>query len=160
MPLAILTLMKAYISILFLGLASSLFAQEEPPALPEPSEPPFKVGDLPLKSGFIIEREDAPDLNFRIVDNRMRLYWIDENGLIMEPTVSEVTLRFADSSGRDYHRLKRVPGDTGLGSPYIVAPPHRYYITLLVKPVDSEEVESFRFRYMPTMDEVAPSGTK
>ncbi|PXA05701.1 hypothetical protein DDZ13_02180 [Coraliomargarita sinensis] len=151
------------VPVLFLSLVSLIHAQEVPVELPEPSEPPYEVGDLPLKSGYIIKREDAPDLNFRIVNNRMRLYWIDENGLIMEPEVSEVSLRFDERSIRDtvrsYHRLKRLSDDTALGSPYLLIVPHRYYVTLLIKPSGSEELESYRFRYLPAMDEVAPAET-
>jgi len=47
------------------GLALTLSA-EEGVLLPEPTEPPFEVGALPLESGYTIERKDAADLNFRI----------------------------------------------------------------------------------------------
>jgi len=155
--------MKTILYIFLLGLAPLLVAQEEP-VPPEPSEPPFKVGDLPLKSGYTIEREGAPDLNFRIIDNKMRLYWLDEEGLVMEPEVPAVSLRFDERSIRDtvrsFHRLKPVPGDTALGTSYNLPVPHRYYITLLIKPSDSDELESHRFRYLPAMDEVVPPESK
>lgn len=155
--------MKVFICILWLGLVPSLFAQKtvitQEEALPEPSEPPFKVGELPLESGYLIKREDEPDLNFRIVDNKMRLYWIDDDGLIMEPDVSAVTIRFDENTlrnrTRDYHRLKRLSDDVALGSPYILIPPHLYYVTLVINPPGSDEVKSYRFRYQPTMDKVS-----
>lgn len=150
--------MKVINYILYLCFAATLYAQEEA-QLPEPSEPPFKVGDLPLDSGYTIERKDAPDLNFRIVNGRMRLYWIDEDGLIMEPTVPEVSVRFDERGLRDtirtFFRFDRLSGDIALGSPYNLPVPHRYYVTILIKPSDSEEYESYRFRYLPEMDEVA-----
>jgi hypothetical protein len=149
---------------LFFGLVPLIDAQEELAELPEPSEPPFDVGDLPLESGYTVERQGAPDLNFRIVNNRMRLYWIDEDGLIMEPEVPAVSLRFDERSIREtvrsFHRLKRLADDTGLGSPYLLVVPHRYYVTLLIKSPDSEEVESYRFRYLPSMDAVASPETE
>lgn len=151
--------MKAFTFVLLLGFASSLFAQGEPTVLPEPKEPPFKVGDLPIESGYTIERKDAPDLNFRIVENRMRLYWIDDEGLIMEPEVSEVSLRFDErglsETTRAFHRLQRLSGDTALGSPYILPVPHRYFVTILLRSPESDELLSYRFRYTPEMDEVA-----
>jgi hypothetical protein len=142
------------------GLALTLSA-EEGVLLPEPTEPPFEVGALPLESGYTIERKDAADLNFRIIENKMRLYWIDEDGLIMEPAVDAVTIRF-DRRGlrqttRDYHRLKRLSDDTALGSPYFLIVPHRYYVTLVIKPEGAKEVESYRFRYLPSMSEVKQS---
>jgi|GEM_PF-3334515 hypothetical protein len=152
--------MKAFILALSLCAAPLLCAQKEQ-ALPEPSAPPFEVGALPLHSGYTVEREDAPDLNFRFVDNLMRLYWLDDEGLIMEPEVSGVTIRFDQnmirSRTRDYHRLKPLSGDTALGSPYILVPPHLYYVTLVISPPDSDEVESYHFRYMSDMDAVASS---
>lgn len=146
-----------------LGLAQTLSAEDKA-ILPEPSEPPFQVGDLPLDSGYTIERDDAADLNFRIVANKMRLYWIDEDGLIVEPEVDAVTIRF-DRRGlprttREYHRLKRLSDDTGLGSPYFLVVPHRYYVTLVIKPKGAEEVESHRFRYLPSMSEVKESAAE
>lgn len=151
--------MKVIIHLLCLCLAPALYAKEEV-ALPEPSEPPFEVGALPLDSGYTIRREDAPDLNFRIVNNKMRLYWIDDAGLVMEPEVLAVTVRFDRNTirdkTRDYHRLKRLPDDTALGSPYFLLSPHRYYATLVIKPKGSDEVESYRFRYTPSMDAVKP----
>lgn len=155
--------MKPIFYLLLLGFTPLLVAQEEL-VLPEPSEPPFEVGDLPLKSGYTIEREDAPDLNFRIVDNKMRLYWLDEEGLVMEPEVKVVSLRFDERSIRDtvrsFYRLQRLSDDTALGSPYNLPVPHRYYVTILIKPSDSDEVESHRFRYLPAMDEVLPPESK
>lgn len=154
-----LTQMKCLFYLLLLGFTPLLVAQEVP-VLPEPSEPPFEVGDLPLKSGYTIEREDAPDLNFRIIDNKMRLYWLDENGLIMEPEVSAVSLRFDERSiratVRSFHRLKRLSDDIALGSSYNLPVPHRYYVTILIRASGSDELESHRFRYLPAMDEVLP----
>lgn len=156
--------MKAILYILFLTSASALLGQEEADALPEPSEPPYEVGDFPLESGYTIEREDAPDLNFRLVDYKMRLYWIDENGLIMEPEVAEVSVRFDKRGTRDnirtFFRFERLSDDTALGSPYILPEPHRYFVTLLIKSPDSGELESFRFRYLPAMDEVLDPESK
>lgn len=155
--------MKSIFHLLLLGIAPLLLAQEAP-VLPEPSEPPFEVGDLPLKSGYTIEREGAPDLNFRIVDSKMRLYWLDEDGLIMKPEVQAVSLRFDErdlrNTVRSFHRLKLLSDDTALGSPYILPVPHRYYVTLLIKPPDSDEFDSYRFRYLPGMDEVMPPESK
>lgn len=162
--------MKAIFHFIFLpglfvclGLAQTLSAEDEV-ILPEPSEPPYEVGDLPLDMGYTIEREEVADLNFRIVANKMRLYWIDEHGLIVEPEVDAVTIRF-DGRGlrettREYHRLKRLPDDTGLGSPYFLIVPHRYYVTLVIKPKGAEEVQSYRFRYLPSMNEVKESAAK
>lgn len=160
---AISPTMKAYTQLLLFLLVPFLYA-EEVEELPEPSEPPFQVGDLPLESGYIIQREDAPDINFRIVNNRMHLYWIDDDGLIMEPEVSAATVRFDPSfireTTREYHRLKRLPDDTALGSPYILVVPHRYYITVIFTPEGAEEPESYRFRYNPVMTEVKPAPTE
>lgn len=129
--------------------------------MPAPSEPPYEVGALPLESGYTIKREGAPDLNFRIVENQMRLYWLDAQGLIMEPEVLTVIVRSdkrrLPSRVRDYHQLERLHDDTALGSPYILVPPHYYYVTVVISPADSDDVESYRFRYTPALDAVAAS---
>jgi len=149
--------MRIFIWMLCIGLAPLLFALPEE-VMPEPSEPPFQVGDLPLEAGYTIERDDAPDLNFRIVDQRMRLYWLDEDGLIMEPAVSAVTIRFDRSTirgpTRDIHKLQQLDDDTALGSPYILVPPFIYNITLVIGASGSDELASFRFRFTPEMNKV------
>lgn len=149
--------MKAYTLIFLVAFAPLLLAQEKV-EMPEPSEPPFEVGALPLESGYTIEREDAPNINFRIIKNKMRLYWIDDKGLIMKPEVDASTIRF-DSTNlpdttRDYHRLKLLSDDTALGSPYFLRVPHRYYATLVLKNPETGEISSYRFRYVPKMGEV------
>lgn len=154
--------MKAYIATLLLVFTPLLPAQEVL-ELPEPSSPPFEVGALPVEAGYTIEREDAPNIIFRIIENKMRLYWLDENGLIMEPEVDAATIRFDQTNlpetTRDYHRLKRLSGDTALGSPYFLRPPHWYHVTLVLKDPKTEEISSYRFRYLPSMsEEKAPSG--
>lgn len=155
--------MKVLLCTALFGLALSLFAQEAN-QLPEPSEPPFKVGDLPKESGYVIERPDAPDLNFRLVDNKMRLYWIDDDGLITEPEVSKVSVRFDQGWIRDsmraFHLLRRLSDDTALGSSYSLTVPHRYYITILIKRPGVEALETHRFRYTPEMDEVRSPTTE
>ena len=151
--------MKVFIFIAFTTFVSLLTAEETPP-LPEPSEPPYQVGAVPLKSGYTIKRENAPDLNFRIVEKKMRLYWLDEKGRVMEPTVAAATVRFSGSvRGRSYHRLQPLAGDTALGSPYILVPPHLFNVSLVISPPDSDESKSYRFRYLPAMDEVGEPAT-
>ncbi len=148
--------MKILLSIICgLSVTVFCFSEEEAEALPEPSEPPFEVGHMPMESGYTITREDAPDLNFRIVDSRMRLYWIDEDGLIMEPEVDRVAVRFTGSvRGRAYHSLGPLQEDVGLGSPYNLLLPHLYNVTLVVGSSEQGNLETYRFRYNPTMDAV------
>jgi len=151
------------LKLLICSLLLSTFAFAEEAEKPEPSEPPFEVGAMPMESGYTIKREGAPDLNFRIVESNMRLYWIDEEGLIMEPEVTTATIRFEQNTLREtrfLHQLNRLPDDAGLGSPYLLRLPHLYIMTLVIEDPKTGEIESHRFRYTPDMDEVkAPSAT-
>lgn len=123
---------------------------------PTPSLPPYSVGALPLESGLTINRSDRPDLNLRFVDNKMRVYWIDEDGFVTEPDANEVTIRFNRvSRGRDYHRLSRLDAEAGFGTTYIVPPPHLYNGVLVLNSSDREEPEVHAFRYTADMDAVA-----
>jgi len=152
--------MKLLIYLHCLCLATVLSAQGKK-SLPEPSEPPFEVGALPLQSGYTIVRDGAPDLNFRFVNNEIRLYWLDDDGLIVKPEVETAIVRFTGSvRGRDYHQLRQLSGDVGLGSPINMLPPHLYNVILVFPIPDSEESLSFRFRYTPSMDEVASPDSK
>ena len=99
----------------------------------EVSEPPYKVGDLVVEQGYYIDRGvENPKINFRFVENRIRIYWIDANGLIVEPESSTATVRFTGSvRGRAYHGLKLLPSNAGLGSAGVVVPPHLYNVILV-----------------------------
>lgn len=104
----------------------------------------------------MIERPGQHDLNLRFVENKMRVYWIDEDGLIAEPDANVVTIRFHRVlRGRDYHRLTRLDGEAGFGTSYIVPKPHIYNGALTLNSDDREEPEVHAFRYTADMDAVA-----
>ncbi len=147
------------LALLCLCLPISLFSQEseaEVVEIPtEVSEPPYEVGNLVTESGYYIERGDEePKINLRIVGNKFRLYWIDDNGLIAEPEYQEAVVRLKGSvRGRPYHNLTPLPGGAGLGSPGLVVPPHIYNVALVLIPADeSAELATYNFRYTATMD--------
>jgi hypothetical protein len=149
--------MKCVYFFFMVLLGPVLGAADAPPAeLPEPSLPPYSVGALPLESGLMIERPERPDLNLRFVENKMRVYWIDEDGLVAEPDASLVTVRFYRvTRGRDYHRLARLGDEAGFGTSYIVPKPHIYSGALTLNSDDREEPEVHAFRYTAEMDAVA-----
>jgi len=148
--------MKIFAYALCLGLASILSAQEEEAEL-EPTAPPYEVGALPFESGYMIERDGAPDLNFRFVENKIHLYWIDDEGLIMEPELDRALVRFTGSvRGRNYFVLSRLEKDAGLGTPFKVLRPHLYNVLLVIGSSEADNVETYRFRYTPSMTVDAP----
>lgn len=149
------------ISLLALLVALPLFAQTEEVVIPtEVSQPPYEIGNLVTEQGYYIERgEEESRINFRIVENKLRLYWIDKNGLIADPEAQAATVRFSGSvRGQAYHRLDILPEGSGLGSSRIVVPPHLYNVILVFPAVEGEEPVSHNFRYTPSMDvEVDPA---
>lgn len=150
--------MKIPLHIFPIGLALvlfCLFAQAEEKEIPtEISQPPYEVGDLVTEQGYYIDRgEDLPKVNFRIVDNRLRVYWIDADGLIAEPEHAKASVRFTGSfRGRAYHGLTTLPSGVGLGSAGIIPPPHIFNVILVFPPVDDGEPASHSFRYVHKMD--------
>lgn len=145
-----------YLSLLALMICLPLSAQSDDVAeIPtEISEPPYAMGDLVVEQGYYIERgEEEPRINFRIVDNKLRLYWIDENGLVAEPEHPTAIVRFTGSvRGRAYHALKMLPEGAGLGSPGIIVPPHLYNVILVFPAPEGGEPITHSFRYTPLMD--------
>ena len=151
---------------LCLSLACSLFALvaqaedaapvEEKVIPTEISEPPYEVGELVTESGYYIKRgEDETQINFRIVGNKLRVYWIDTDGLIAEPEAAVGTVRFTGSvRGRPYHRLNKLSVDAGLGAAGVVPPPHIFNVTLVIEnPEDPKDLAQYSFRYVATMDQ-------
>ena len=144
------------------ALCLSLIAEETKPEAPaeeiviptEISEPPYEVGELPSEQGYYVEREGQTTINFRIVDNRIRVYWIDENGLIAEPESTGGSVRLKGQPKiRDYFALSPVGGDAGLGSAGIVKPPHLFTVFLSLKQAESDELVTHSFRYTIAMDQ-------
>lgn len=143
------------LGIFSLMLAVVLHADEEKEMPTEISEPPYEVGQLPRIQGYYIERgEEQSSINFRIVDNKLHLYWIDADGLIAEPETADAIVRFRGSvSGRRFHRLVKVDDDAGLASPGIAVRPHLYNVSLNLKFSGDDEYTTYTFRYTPDMDE-------
>lgn len=117
------------------------------------SDPPYAVGDLVMEQGYYLDRgEEATRINLRFEGNRIRLYWIDENGLIAEPEAEEAVVRFTGSvRGRRFHELTPLSEGAGLGSPTVMPPPHIYNMVLYIPPSRERDEVSHSFRYTADM---------
>ncbi|NBB79340.1 MAG: CRISPR-associated DxTHG motif protein [Verrucomicrobia bacterium] len=165
--------MKFFITTLAIAIlfVSSLQAQDSPaaaseneaPDIPtEVSEPPYSVGDLVVEQGYYLDRgEGETRINLRLVENKFRLYWIDENGLIAEPEAEKAVVRRIGSvRGRNLLSLSPLPEGTGLGAPTLIFPPHTFNLVLHIpEAVDRPEL-THGFRYMPSMDVAVDPSTK
>ncbi len=154
------------LSLLLSVAASSTWAEEtaanEEKVLPtEVSEAPYEVGQLPAEQGYYIDRGDElTQINFRIVNTQMRVYWIDADGLIAEPEAKAGNVRFTGTvRGRAYYGLERISGDVGIGSPAVIPAPHIFNIILTLE--DGDNSTTYNFRYTANMDKASiPEGAK
>jgi len=130
----------------------------------ELASPPYEIGDLIPESGYYIDQaEGAAQLNLRIQENRFRLYWIDGNGLVVEPEFKQANVRLIGSvNGRSFHYLETLPSGAGLGSPLILRPPFIYNVNLVLIPEAANEATTVHsFRYTPDLNvEKAPSSAE
>lgn len=143
-------------ALLFGPLFLSAQTEGEEIVIPtEVSEPPYELGDLVVEQGYYIERgEGEAQINFRFIDNKIRVFWIDENGLIAEPEYDSATVRFLGSvRGRSYHGLSLLPSGAGLGASIPMYGPHLYSTILVFNNGEDEEPTVYNFRYKPEMDE-------
>ena len=95
---------------------------QSPQAGVEPVIRPRKVrhlsGQLANRAGHTIDLAEGMQLNFRMVGTQLRLYWLDADGLVVEPQSSAATIRFRKSiRGKKLFPLKPVSGDVALGHP-------------------------------------------
>ena len=124
--------------------------------LPEPKDPPYTIGERATIQGHYIPLENGISLNFRFLDKRMRVYWVDENDLIVKPQASVGNVRFlASVRGPIYFSMAPQPGEDGLGSmggPVFV--PHLFTVILSLEKPDSEEFDVYTFRYTYFMNSV------
>ncbi len=151
---------------LFFALLLPLYAQEsttdnsvaeEKKELPEYSHPPYSVGDRAVIQGYYEPLADGISLNFRILDNRMFVYWVDEDDLVVEPQASSGNVRFiAGVRGKNYYAMEPLLGEAGLGSvggP--VLEPHNFTVILSLKKEGSDEFETYpNFRHTLTTSDV------
>ena len=132
-------------------------AAEEEEELPEYSHPPYSVGDRAIIQGYYKPLADGISLNFRILNNRMFVYWVDEDDLIVEPLASSGNVRFlAGVRGKNYYLMESLSDEPGLGSvggP--VLEPHNFTVILSLKKEGSEEFETYpNFRHTLTTSDV------
>lgn len=81
-------------------------------------------------------------LNLRIVENRFRAYFVDEERLIVEPPYLRIVL-FTEEMRRVDRRERLVLTPTGDGShathPRVIPPPHDFWVRMVL--VESEDEE-------------------
>ncbi len=147
---------------------STVGAEEAPVAeekvIPtEVSEPPYEVGELVVEQGYYIDRgEEATRINFRVVGNKIRVYWIDADGLIAEPEAQVASVRLRGSiRGPAFQQLELLADDAGLGAPRIIGPPHIFNVILTIEnPEDHNDTTIHTFRYTTALDQsVDPTST-
>lgn len=128
----------------------------------EVSEPPYTVGDLVVEQGYYLDRgEGQTRINLRFFENKFRLYWIDENGLVAEPEAEEAVVRLVSSTRvRNLHNLSRLPEGAGLGAPALIFPPHTFNLVLHIPEAPERPELTHGFRYTPSMDEAVDPTTK
>lgn len=154
---------------LVLLLSFSLYAEDiveddtsdkpeaEEKELPEYSNPPYSIGDRAIIQGHYISLADDIALNFRILNNRMCVYWVDADDLIVEPQALSGNIRFlAGVRGKNYYAMEPLSGEAGLGSvggP--VLEPHNFTIILSLKEEADEEFKTYpTFRHTLTTSDV------
>ncbi|MEM8867497.1 MAG: hypothetical protein AAGC73_04445 [Verrucomicrobiota bacterium] len=139
-------------------LAGQTESEEEEKVFPtEVSDPPYEVGDLIVETGHYIDRgEELPSINFRIVQGKVEVFWIDSDGLVVEPESKKGSVRFTGSvRGRSFFTLRMNPNGSGLvGGPGNVLTPHIFNVILAMEEAESEKTVSFSFRYTPSLDEI------
>ncbi|MFP4166430.1 MAG: hypothetical protein ACLFUF_04585 [Opitutales bacterium] len=132
-------------------------AQEAETKKREIAEPPFEVGDHAPESGYYADAGDGVQVNFRIIENRMYVYWIDEEGLVIEPRTEEGNIRFRGSvRGRPYRSLRAMDEGAGLVASGPAPMPHSFNVLLNLESPGEEygedEYETYGFRYTPKLD--------
>ncbi len=146
----------------YMLIASLAFAQEaEEKVIPEEeSSPPFQVGQLADRAGYDIELAEGGYVNFRFVNGRMRVYFFDEDRLVIEPSSTTGSVRFHKTvAGKKFYALSPIDGDVGLGNYEFIPYPHTYNLVLNLKDPDSGAMRTNAIRYVQRMND-APEGVE
>ncbi len=126
----------------------------EEKVIPEVSEPPYAVGDHATIQGHYIPLEEGISLNFRLVNNIVRVYWVDADDLIVEPQSKGGSLHLQGPfRGLARHILALQSDEAALGSVRgFVYSPHIMSVILNVQPLEGDDLNTYTFRYLLTMD--------
>ncbi len=135
-------------------LAGPLQAKDEKPL--EPAEPPYEEGDLLGPGGHDESIGGGISMNFRLVDGYIRIYFVDQDRLIVEPPFDSGSVRFSRrdiEKGRIFYPVERLKDDLGLGTYDLRYVPFIAFTVVTLSPSGggSEQVVSFRYN-TSTMD--------
>lgn len=149
----------AALCFVFLAWFTALAAAEPvvvEQAIPAVSDPPYAVGDHATIQGHYISLEEGIFLNFRIVDNLTRIYWVDADDLILEPRSNQGSLRLRGSvRGAKFHGLQLAADGVSLKSSNgLIFPPHIFNVILNLEPLDGAATDNYTFRFLPMMGNV------
>jgi hypothetical protein len=124
-------------------------AVEDEKELPEFSDPPYTVEERATIQGHYISLGEDISLNFRILDNRMYVYWVNADDLIVEPQATVGNVRFiASVRAPIYFGMAALENEDGLGSiGSPVFPPHTFTVILSLEKPDNGEFDSYTFKY-------------
>jgi len=149
--------------------ASAAVAQEgdgggngAPEEAPIVEEPPFEPGDRIKREGEYFDRKNGQgEVNFRIVEKNIRVYFLDEGGRVIEPPYPEGNVRFRNERrNTSYVYLQPLTEDTGMGSPRLIRKPHIFSASMSFFDSDDEDAgsENYSFRYSALQQDAEGDG--
>lgn len=149
---AAITLPLAIFLVLFSGQSAGANAPQAPGADAEssrkqdPSTWDGTVGeDNRIPEFGVVVNSGEGKIQFCVWKNRLRLYFLDEEDLLMEPEVGLVTARLA-IRGRRNQFIRLLDRGNFMESSDVIRPPHTYFVTLTIHRDGQEnEVHSFQF---------------
>jgi hypothetical protein len=120
-------------------LASAMGAT---PAKEQTAKPKY---ELP-KTGVNLRRPAGGWLNAEPVDTRLVIKFFDKKKKPVAPDVETGFVRFRYIGKRPEHAVMNIEGDT-LVTPATVRPPHNFFIILNLFDEDTEQPETYSFKY-------------
>ncbi len=95
-------------------------------------------------------------LNFRVWNNRIRLYFMDKDRRVIESPVDLATARLTIRGDRNQF-IRMQPQGKYLGSPQFLRPPFLFRVNLVVRDGgESEEEPNSAFSFMFRQDRITP----
>ena len=116
------------------------------------------IGDrLPPGGVYWDLQGEEGQLNLRFIGSRLRMYFVDAEGKIMEPTAPKALVRYNNEVLRGRRGVPQMttltpgPGGVYLSSPRVLPQPLRYFVWVVLKGVTNEASST---------DEENPDGTQ
>lgn len=97
---------------------------------------------LEPEAGLYVDLDNSQKMNLRLVENQVRIYFTDAEGLLIQPPFKRAVVNLQEMRDKDnkYHlMLEKEPGQPWLTHPRLLYPPYHYRARIVLYRDETQE---------------------